>query len=194
MLKAELRAIVDANAEPGAAPQVAEKQRLRLRAVAELCATWYTGDLVEIGAFKGDTTVQLLQVAEQYDRRVLVVDPWKTGTEDCFGQEHGIFIKATRPWADRLDIVRLSSQDPKAIAAIKERELCCAYVDGLHRYEPCLNDIHSVSHCAGLTAVDDIRWSTQVLTAFFQGAMDLERVPAFYVDQGIREGYLLPGL
>lgn len=193
LLIPEIAAIITANAESGSTPQSAVKQPRRLFAVAHLCASLFDGDLVEIGAFKGDTTVQLLQVAEEYDRRVLVVDPWETGTQDCYGPEHGIFLKATAPWADRLDVVRLSSQDPEAIAAIYERELCFAYVDGLHQYEPCLTDIRSVGHCRGVIAVDDIRWSSDVLTAFFQGGMDLERVALFYIPQGIREGYLPPG-
>jgi len=192
-LKAEITAIIDANAEPGSSPQTADKQTRRLYSVARLCASYYAGDLVEIGAFKGGTTVQLLQVAEEFNRRVLVIDPWETGTQDCYGPERRIFLKATAPWADRLDVLRLSSQDPEATAAIKARMLCFAYVDGLHQYEPCLTDIHSVEHCAGVIAVDDVRWSSGVLTAFFQGAMDLERVPLFYIPQGIREGYLPPG-
>jgi hypothetical protein len=69
----------------------AVRQRDRLSWVAEWRARTYPGDFVEIGAYMGETTVRLAQVAQAYGRRVIVVDPWQVGTQNCEGHEYDIF-------------------------------------------------------------------------------------------------------
>lgn len=190
MLKNSLDAIIEQYAEPGVKPVTADKQRERLHAVAELAAQTYPGDFVEIGAYCGDTTAQLLDVARKYGRRVLVVDPWQKGTQNCHGGEYEKFLQKTAAHADLLDVVRLRSDDPAAIAALRERALCCAYVDGLHTEEAAFADALNVAH-AGLIVMDDIRCFDQVRVAFGRVAAELEREPCSYYAHGIREGYLL---
>jgi len=186
-----INAILEEYAEPNAKPRWATKQRDRMLAIATWCAQNEVGDLAEIGAYRGETTKRLLQVAEAYDRRVLVVDPWKTGTQNCNGTEYPQFVLATQPWADRLDVVRLPSQNKEAIIALMLRDLCFAYVDGLHKYGPALGDIMAVRHVRGVIAVDDTRQIPEVRQAFFQAAVLLGKRTVFRPELGIREGYLV---
>ena len=177
--------------EQGVRPRVANSQRTRLHHVAAMCAHHRPGDLAEIGAHKGATTVHLLQVAKIRDCRVIVVDPWQKGTQDCRGHEFDIFERATAEYAGLLDVVRLPSQDAFAIKTLMLRPLCFCYVDGLHKHGPALCDIMSVRHCKGVIAVDDVRMFAGVRAAFEQAAVLLGRTAIYRPELGIREGYLV---
>lgn len=134
----------------------AEYQRKRLSEIADFCANHYPGDFIEIGAFKGETTAILGRIAEQYGRRVMVVDPWETGTQNCEGEEYSAFKETASSFASIIDVVRLSSLSEKAKKEMLRRDFSFALVDGLHTYDACLSDILSVNHCKGIIAVDDL--------------------------------------
>ena len=171
------------------------KQRERIRAVAELNLQRYEGDLIEIGAYKGETTRHLCEVARKYSRRVMVVDPWLTGSQDCDGGEFETFLQNVDPYLDLVDVVRASSVDRRVIAQIRNRKLAFSFVDGHHSYEACLSDISAVQHTLGMIAVDDlivdeeIWWGDAVSLAFRRGATRIRRTAVR--DPWIREGYLL---
>lgn len=168
--------------------QGGRSQSKRLFAVALQCASRLPGVLVEIGCFRGQTTIELLKIAKQYNRHVIAVDPWQAGTQDCYGGEYEEFLETVRDYYDYLEIIRLSSMIPAAIAKLKATPICFAFIDGLHTYEAAASDIEAVRHCAGVIAVDDISWNHGVRTAFFEVGWDKLQVrhPA------LREGYLLP--
>lgn len=139
------------------------KQRERIWYVAEQCAKLFSGDLVEIGAYHGETTAGLCQIARNYGRRVIVVDPYELGTQNIeTGDEYHIFLSNTSEFRDLIDHYRLSSLDPQAIRALKNRELCFSFVDGLHNYEAASSDLKTVSHTKGIIALDDITWCPDV--------------------------------
>lgn len=142
-------------------------QRDRIHAAAEWACQKYSGDLVEIGCLNGSTTVRLAEVAQKYGRRVIAVDPWQVGTQNCNGGEHAIFLQTTEPFKDIIDVVRKDSRDPEVAQYLKQRQLCFAFVDGLHTFEATRGDILSVGH-APVIAVDDTRWSSEVLRAFHE--------------------------
>ncbi|NEO52692.1 MAG: hypothetical protein F6K54_06135 [Okeania sp. SIO3B5] len=167
-------------------------QRQRITRVAEYCVETWTGDLIEIGCFKGETTKLLAEVAQKYNRRLIAVDPWEIGTQNCQGGEYETFLKNIEPYKSNVDIVRLSSLDKKAIELIKNRELCFAFVDGLYTYDACLSDIKTVDHCQGVIAVDDLLWSPEVDSAFHKGA-EVTKSRKLYLPI-CREGYLLPNI
>jgi hypothetical protein len=165
------------------------QQRDRLEAVAAWCASNCPGDLVEIGCMNGSTTVRLARVAQAHGRRVLAVDPWLTGTQDCRGGEYENFMQVTVPYRDIVDVVRLPSQEPEAVRRIQERAVCFGFVDGLHTYDACLGDILALAHAA-VIAVDDVNWRPDDLRlAFWDGAQKLGR--ALYWHPLCREGYIL---
>ncbi|MGK7922409.1 MAG: class I SAM-dependent methyltransferase [Trichodesmium sp.] len=164
-------------------------QRQRVAKVAEYCVQTWDGDLIEIGCFQGETTKLLAEVAQKYNRRLMAVDPWAIGTQNCQGGEYETFLKNIEPYKANVDIVRLSSLDKKAIELIKNRELCFAFVDGLHTYDACLSDIKTVAHYQGVIAVDNILWNPEVDSAFHKGA-EIIQSRKLYLPI-CREGYLL---
>ena len=166
------------------------QQRKRLALVAEYCIKGWGGDLIEIGCFHGETTRKLAEVAKKYDRRIIALDPWEPGTQNCDGGEYETFLKNIEPYKDVVDIIRLSSLDEKAIAMVKNREFCFAFVDGLHTYDACLKDIETVAHCQGIIGVDDLLWSADVERAFQKGAEVIGRSKLYL--PVCREGYLVP--
>ena len=90
-------------------------------------------------------------------------------------------------------MIKASSLIPETIQIISNRELCFAYVDGLHTYDACFSDIKTVSHCRGIIAVDDIHveygYREYILKAFWDGAVAIGRTP---LDNSLaREGYLI---
>lgn len=163
------------------------QQRERLYEVAEFMAKRVEGDFVEIGCLHGSTTVLFAEVARRFDRRVLAIDPWQIGTQNCEGGEYEIFLKTTEPHLDIVEVYRKPSQAPEIIAMLREREIAFAFVDGLHEYNACLQDIQSVHH-AYLIAVDDTNgWSEEVARAFKEGAGAKTQI----MNPNFRESYLL---
>jgi|YNPNPStandDraft_1061719.scaffolds.fasta_scaffold43130_2 predicted O-methyltransferase YrrM len=166
------------------------QQRQRVAEIAEMCARRHPGDFVEIGAYLGETTNRLAEVARKHHRRVIAVDPWEPGTQNCEGWEYEAFLQNIEPYADIVEVVRASSLDKSTKALISERALCFAFVDGLHTYEACLSDIRTVAHTRGIIVVDDVLWSNELMRAFRRGAYFTRRIPVHH--PLCREGYLLP--
>jgi hypothetical protein len=165
------------------------QQRDRLAAVARLCCTFFDGDIVEIGCFRGLTTARLAQVARGYHRHVIAIDPWEVGTQNCDGGEFIDFTRNTEKFMDIIEVYRYRSDAPEVKEILKDRKVCMAFVDGLHTYGACRNDIELVS-AARLVVVDDITWNLGVRTAFDQSP----REHLFYPDNlqnYLREGYLV---
>lgn len=146
------------------------QQRQRLYAVSRLCAAKFPGDIVEIGCRRGETTIELARIARENGRRVIAVDPWEVGRQNCDDDsEYQEFAKNTAQWADVIDVVRFPSQDTRVIRVLAELPLCFAFIDGLHTYDGCCSDIMAVSHCP-VIAVDDTLWNPYVMMAFFEMA------------------------
>lgn len=175
------------------------QNRPRLKSVAEYCIERWPGDIIEIGLGHGRTTMIFAEIARACGRRVIGVDPFdvRTGFGDNRSEQFNIYTKNTRPWQDTIDLIKESSLVPETVATIKARELCFAYVDGLHQYEACLSDILTVGHCNGIIAVDDILvpegypagFTIACRRAFSEGAEKLGRQAlSHYLS---REGYLV---
>jgi hypothetical protein len=164
-----------------------EQQRDRLEKVAGWCAASFPGDLVEIGCYTGGTTVRLAKIAQRHGRRVLAVDPWTTGVQECQAGDYERFLKNVEPYWDVVDVLRLPSQHEQARAEMKNRALCFAFVDGLHTGPAALGDILSVAH-ASVIAVDDMLYHTEIRSAFMHSAQQMSKTPAHLIL--CREGYL----
>lgn len=160
--------------------------RERLTVIAERCCHDFDGDLIEIGCLNGSTTVRLARVAKLYERRVIAVDPFEPGTQNCTGAELPRFIEAIEPYKNVVDFICKDSCDPETIAYIKARPLCFAFVDGLHEYQAAVSDITACFH-SKLIVVDDIRWSSEVARAFFEGTGDRVLIDLPF----LHEGYIL---
>jgi len=169
---------------------------LRVEAVARYCAEHWEGDLVEIGCLYGSATVLFAQIAHEYGRRVIAVDPFII--EPYYPPNvYEMFCGMMAPWRGVLDELKISSLSKEAIDYVKGRPLCFVYVDGAHAYEAVVSDIRTTAHCAGIIAVDDIiEWrhkpgsNADIRRAFNEEAASTCRMPmSHYL---CREGYLMP--
>lgn len=173
----------------------------RLGLAAEYCVLNYPGDLIEIGCLFGEATVIFAAIARKHGRRVIAVDPWQYNPGDPYydpdKDHYKLFCDAIAEWKGIIDVMRVSSLDPQAINEIKSRSLCFAYQDGLHTYEGVTTDLSTLSHCAGIIAVDDVMMydvrpsnNAPARRAFYEGAESLQRLPMTHYLS--REWYLLP--
>lgn len=128
--------------------------------IADWAASEFPGDLCEIGAGTGNTTVNLLAIAQKYDRKVLVVDPFESGWVDMpesygshYTQEK--FMDATEGRKDYLNLLVANSLSMEAEMFFKDTSLCFAFVDGLQFKRAVLSDLDMISH-ADVIVVDDI--------------------------------------
>lgn len=165
-------------------------QRQRVENFARWSAAHYSGDFVEIGAFKGETSKLLAKAAAETGRRLIVIDPWMTGTMDCDGTEHEQFLANIAPWKEHVDVWRESSLSPEIIARLKERPLCFAFVDGLHTLKACFSDIMAAGHAKGIIATDDVRYNQDLAFAHCHAAKLLGREAI--IDPDMREAHILP--
>lgn len=157
----------------------------RWMAVAKHYLSKWPGDVVEIGAMAGGTTVRLAVLAE--DRQVIVIDPWETGTQNCAGWEYETYLENTEEFTNILTL-RMESQDKRAFEYLKDRELAFAIVDGLHEYDACLSDVELVT-AAPIIVVDDILWNTEVEKAFVDFGTRADRT--MVRSPLCKEGYLV---
>jgi SAM-dependent methyltransferase len=74
--------------------------RERLEAVARYACQNWQGELLEIGCWKGETTIVLAKVAREFGRRVIGVDPWQVGLQNCNGTEYAEFAERTKDYAN----------------------------------------------------------------------------------------------
>tara|TARA_B100000029_G_scaffold512340_1_gene608705 strand:+ start:17368 stop:18138 length:771 start_codon:yes stop_codon:yes gene_type:complete len=164
-----------------------EKTRLRVLEAARWALEMYGGDLIEIGCHKGKSTVRFCELAREFGRKLIAVDPWELGTQNCEGGEREQFLERTKGCEDVLEVNRVSSLERGLIEQVKGRELAFAYVDGLHTVRACKIDIETVSH-SPVIGVDDIRDSLLKETVYDVAAKEMNYGAVFR--KHWREGYL----
>ncbi|NJK91171.1 MAG: hypothetical protein HC904_04640 [Blastochloris sp.] len=166
------------------------RQRDRLVGLADLCARKYAGDMVEIGAHVGETSVRLAEVAVRHKRRLIVIDPWLSGSQDCEGDEYEMFLERIQPYQQSVDIWRASSMEPDILRRLRLRPLCFGFVDGWHIMKACYSDIMACGHTAGVISVDDSRYNLDLQFISRVAAKKLGRL--FVQDPYQRECHLIP--
>lgn len=140
-------------------------QRERVAALADWALQRQPGDLVEIGACRGLCTRLLGAVAAKHGRKLIVVDPWITGTQDCMGGEFEEFQRNTAECRAALELVRHVSDAPEVFARLRGCAVAFAFVDGLHTFDACWSDFLLTRATAGLVVADDARYNVEVLRA-----------------------------
>lgn len=184
----DLLFFVNATSEQGSA--LYQKERIRI--AAEWSLKHYSGDLIEIGAYIGETTVVLCELARKYHRKVIVVDPWAQGTQNCVSDEYEQFCQRTAQYGDVLHVIRASSVEEKTIETIKASKLAFAFIDGLHTVQACQSDYEAVKHCEGVICVDDLVPDQSLLNLFYNMADSSQRTHFAFHHRQFREGFLIP--
>lgn len=140
----------------------------RVAEIAALAAINFPGNITEIGAERGLTTIHLVKVAERYHRKMIVVDPWDVTAPACFPGYYEEFMGRMTQYMHLLEVVRMDSRSKEA-KGILGQPLSFAFVDGLHTYEACKSDILATYH-AGIICVDDVQNNWKMMRAFTEGA------------------------
>ena len=117
------------------------------------------GDIVEIGAGYGEHTLEFLQLAEKYNRDVVVIDPFNNDMPETYRYDFSIFWDKVKEYSINL-IVHKKTSLCKTSEEICKREIAFAYVDGLQFKGAVLNDLRIVSH-ASIICVDDMDRETE---------------------------------
>ena len=163
-----------------------KNQRFRLEKVCELAIQNFDGDILEIGCHVGLTTRIFAQLAKKYNRKVVVVDPWN-GQQEGNQSVYESFIKNTSEYRDVIEVNRVSSFSEEGKNIIKNGKFSFCWIDGLHTYHACSQDIDSCSKQNGILAVDDLRWLPE-LKKLFQEKSEQYNFISYY-NEDCREGY-----
>lgn len=126
-------------------------------------AAKYPGDYCEIGAGVGNTTIQLLRLANEFSKKVLVVDPFEKGWNEmpesyAKGYPKEVFYGTLTEYKELMELHEVTSLCSSAERFLF-RPLCFAFVDGLQYKGAVLSDLRIVNH-AKIICVDDMNRST----------------------------------
>lgn len=134
------------------------------------------GDILEIGIHEGEFTVVLCEFAKTAGKKVYAIDPWN-GLQQGGNAEHQTFLQHCQEYIDdgRLIYRRTPSQSEEAREWIKSLDLCFAWVDGLHEFQMCSQDITTVKsgfNGPGIIGIDDIRGPFHFSPLLFKAACE----------------------
>lgn len=107
----------------------------------------YVGDMstfimAEIGCYVGDST-EIFKSKVDY---MFCIDPWKNGYDPNDGASENIDMSIVEAQFDELikfssNVQKMKMSGNEAIEHIEDESLDLVYIDGLHTYEGCKNDI-----------------------------------------------------
>ena len=165
-----------------------KNQRERLNQVCELALQSYDGDILEIGAHAGLTTKIFCELAKKYNKKVVVLDPWN-GEQQGNAKVYDSFKKNTKEYSDILETNKVSSFSKEGKNIIQNNKFAFCWIDGLHTYEACGQDIDSCSIHEGILAVDDLSWLPDLKNLFYEKQKKFNF--QHYYNDNCREGYYI---
>ena len=125
------------------------------------------GDIIEIGAGDGDTTIYLANLGMKYNRNVYVIDPFEAGWEnmpDSYGSPYpfSIFKKRVLDKYNNVILIKKLSNDPTIVNQLK-KPISLAFVDGLQYEKNVIEDLDLVQSLqSGVICVDDFERDTDI--------------------------------
>ena len=133
-------------------PDRINNRRLRHEYILKNILPYTKGDILEIGACIGESTIIYLKIAQKHKRIVHVFDPWMN--EQWFDT----FIETTKDYKDNCIVYRQSSTIQDSInKMLAIPKIAFAFVDGAHDYYSARSDIQVVAKCSPtIICVDDV--------------------------------------
>ena len=131
-------------------------QRVSLSIAADIQLKYKQGNIVEIGAAEGWTSVSFAEVAEQYKKKLYVIDPYN-GSECGSELVYNNFLESISKYSN-IEHLRAKSTDESAIDFLKNAKPSFIYLDGLHSGMTPIRDLENCYEAldhGGLIAVDD---------------------------------------
>ncbi len=159
----------------------------------------YPGNIVEIGAGYGESTKVFLEMAERFDRRVLVIDPWdghdgveqhdKDDKDYPYTYERFMENVGENP---RLDVCPFASCRAEVCFALEDIGECAfMMLDGDMSHDGMLDDLMAAAeNDAGTICVDDYGFRESVRSAVAAFLIQIENYHMEFV-VGVHECYLL---
>lgn len=129
-----------------------------LEEIARYAVENFEGDLVEIGGGDGVNTKMFLKLAKEFNRKVIVIDPYEGVMPKGYAYGMDRFNSEVEPYKDYLILHKRSSLCETS-HEILNRELSFAYIDGLQYMGAVMNDLIMTTQ-AGFQVVDDINRKT----------------------------------
>lgn len=117
------------------------------------------GNVVEIGAGVGQSTMQFLIAAAWHNRQVIVIDPWEGDVPPGYGgYSYSEFLENVKRWENHLKICKHPSNSDHVHAYLKDwSPIAFAFVDGIQTFNEVLADIRLCErYKAQVICVDDI--------------------------------------
>jgi hypothetical protein len=115
--------------------------------VAEKNLELYGGNIIEIGAGHGESTKKLLQIAKNYNSKVIVIDPFEDGWDEMpetYGKPYPyeIFKSNVLDYEKNMVLIKKSSLEENVYDDIVNHlPISFSFVDGLQYKEAVLSDL-----------------------------------------------------
>ena len=117
------------------------------------------GDILEVGAHMGLSTIIYIKYAIEIETQVHVIDPWdgrSNGTPQVFEE----FMELTSRFIDNgtLRLCRAGSETEEATKFAEGQKYSFIFLDGLHTKEAIKGDlVKFAGKCNGIVCIDDVR-------------------------------------
>jgi cephalosporin hydroxylase len=117
----------------------------------------FPGNIIEVGALHGNSTVLFCEMAREFKRKVFTFDPWngvECGSEEVYKR----YLENTAQYSDVLSTLRERSDHPRVCdILLANSPIAFAYIDAEHTAAAVFWDFYMVSRFKPpLICVDDL--------------------------------------
>lgn len=167
----------------------------RISKIAEYVMSKTPGDLLEIGAGYGNTTIHLLKLSKKFNTKTIVIDPFESGwdymAKGYGGYPYDVFVKTVEEYPNYLILYKENSQSPEIMSLLnKHKNIKFAFVDGAQEVKEVLYDLNNMKLLdIPVIAVDDMNRPTNVRDAVAK-FLENKKYELIFLDN-MRECYLI---
>lgn len=165
--------------------------RDRMELLARRCCEKFTGDIIEIGVYSGDTSLRLVKLAKEFNRKFIAIDIWAGDPYYKLWVAEEEFMKKMEPYKDIVEIWKVDAHSPETVQKIMNRKYCFALSDDGHKYEYHLTELNALLPVTnGIIVADDVYYEPDVKNAMRDS---VAKNPGWITlfGKGLREGYII---